>query len=339
MEPKVETPTRPTQRECNAAAPGSVSFGASPRRSSAVHGGAGGGGGGAPLPFGHDAPASGTVAFDEWKVRATALRKDAKELLSKFPRRKKGGEQYFDPNKTEEPWVYSYLLFDEPLQLGRSGGIEIAGARGLAAADEGALFTATFGVVGAPDEANVRLRLFVELAPKWITSMASALGRTAAEAAAADCPLATGVSDGAESPQLSYLELETTPEMPNDADAKEMAIEVDRLRELPHERAGLLSFAPPRDGLPAALLRVSLGTKVPTTAPREMVVFGRLLDGQKELAHLADRGRKSAEASASAGMSGVDYELRLLRFHETPNPASAPPPACDARRAERSATY
>jgi hypothetical protein len=50
-----------------------------------------------------------------------------------------------------------------------------------------------------------------------------------------------------------------------------------------------------------------------------MVVLGRLLDGQKELAHLAkERGRKSAMASASAG-----FELRLLRFHKTPHLASA----------------
>jgi hypothetical protein len=38
-----------------------------------------------------------------------------------------------------------------------------------------------------------------------------------------------------------------------------------------------------------------------------MVVLGRLLDGQKELAHFAESGRK----------------MRLLRFHKTPLPASA----------------
>ena len=328
MEPDVKTPT---QRERHAAAPGGVGFGASPRRSSlgfasAMHGGAGGGGGGAPLPFGHDAPASGTVAFDEWKVKARALRNDADQLLAAFPRRKNGGKH--DPKETEKSWVYRYLVIDEPLQLGRSGGLEIAGARGLAAADAGALVTATFGLAGAPDaEANVRLRLFVELAPKWIAFLAKALGTaTAAEAAAADwaadCPLAIGVSDGAACPHLAYLQLKTTPTMekPADEDAAEMATEVERLRELPHERGGLLSFAPPRDGRPAAL-GFSLGTEVPTTASRsaEMVVLGRLLDGQKELAHLAkERGRKSAMASASAG-----FELRLLRFHKTPHLASA----------------
>ena len=313
MEPKEKTPT---QRERHAAAPGGVGFGASPRRSSlgfasAMHGGAGGGGGGAPLPFGHDAPASGTVAFDEWKVKARALRNDADQLLAAFPRRKNGGKH--DPKETEKSWVYRYLVIDEPLQLGRSGGLEIAGARGLAAADAGALFTATFGLAGAPDaEANVRLRLFVELAPKWIAFLAKALGTaTAAEAAAADwaadCPL--------------YLPLKTTTTMEKPADAEteematergrrkeEMATEVERLRELPHERGGLLSFAPPRDEQPAAL-GFSLGTEVPTPAsrPAEMVVLGRLLDGQKELAHLAESGRK----------------MRLLRFHKTPHPASA----------------
>jgi hypothetical protein len=135
MEPDVKTPT---QRERHAAAPGGVGFGASPRRSSlgfasAMHGGAGGGGGGAPLPFGHDAPASGTVAFDEWKVKARALRNDADQLLAAFPRRKNGGKH--DPKETEKSWVYRYLVIDEPLQLGRSGGLEIAGARGLAAAE------------------------------------------------------------------------------------------------------------------------------------------------------------------------------------------------------------
>lgn len=316
MEPKVKTPT---QRERHAAAPGGIGFGASPRRSSlgfasAMHGGAGGGGGGAPLPFGHDAPASGTVAFDVWKVKARALRNDADQLLAAFPRRKNGGKH--DPKETEKSWVYRYLVIDEPLQLGRSGGLEIAGARGLAAADAGALFTATFGVAGAPDaKANVRLRLFVELAPKWIAFLAKALGTaTAAEAAAADwaadCPLAIGVSDGAACPHLAYLQLKTTPTMekPADEDAAEMATEVERLRELPHERGGLLSFAPPRDEQPAAL-GFSLGTEVPTPAsrPAEMVVLGRLLDGQKELAHFAESGRK----------------MRLLRFHKTPLPASA----------------
>ncbi|KOO32543.1 hypothetical protein Ctob_008866 [Chrysochromulina tobinii] len=250
----------------------------------------------------------------------------AASLLAAFPRRKNGGKH--DPKETEKSWVYRYLVIDEPLQLGRSGGLEIAGARGLAAADAGALFTATFGVAGAPDaKANVRLRLFVELAPKWIAFLAKALGTaTAAEAAAADwaadCPLAIGVSDGAACPHITYLQLKTTPTMekPADEDAAEMATEVERLRELPHERGGLLAFAPPRDEQPAAL-GFSLGTEVPTTASRsaEMVVLGRLLDGQKELAHLAkERGRKSAMASASAG-----FELRLLRFHKTPHLASA----------------
>jgi len=290
----VEVPSPPNCHERNAAVASAGRNGTSPHLSSFRVGGSSFGGGRSP-PCGGPAAAlvapetdGGLAALEAWRARGTTLRDEAEQMLAAFPRRKSTDAVTFDPSAVDGPWVLSYLSY-EPLQLQRSGAVELAAVLSASATKAGALYTATWATDQTPPRtAQLHLRLFVEGAPACIAYLIQHLSCALQQSTPTAEPMtneAALVTSPEEQRSALVLGLGVTPP-PAAAEAAKIAKEFATLQQLPAKRIDLVTFRPP--GSPAgAAVRFALADDVATTKARtDEVVVGRILDGQSAMVAL-----------------------------------------------------